>query len=119
MASSEELRIEKETLTGKGIPVLILYGAINVNTFDKLEQAIQDLFKAGKYTLFIDVLNVKYVSSAGAGVLMNAYLQAQEQKGKLVLIRLSPGVRDVLDLLNLHNVIPIADDAPSALKLLH
>jgi len=114
----DELRIEKETLTGKGIPVLILYGAINVSTFEKLEAAIQELFAAKIFTVFIDVANVKYVSSAGAGVLMNAYLQAQEQKGNLVLIRLSPGVRDVLDLLNLHNVIPIAEDARAALELL-
>jgi anti-anti-sigma regulatory factor len=49
---------------------------------------------------------------------MNAYLQAQENDGKLVLLRLSPGVRDVLDLLNLTNVIPIAEDAKSAVELL-
>jgi hypothetical protein len=42
MAGHDELKIEKETLTGKGIPVLILYGAINVSTFDKLEKAIQE-----------------------------------------------------------------------------
>ena len=113
----EELKIEKETLTGKNIPVLVLYGAINVNTFDKLEQSINDLYNAGKYNILIDVANVRYVSSAGAGVLMNAYLQAQEHNGKMILIKLSPGIRDVLDLLNLQHVIPTAEDAKAALAM--
>ncbi len=114
----EELKIEQETLAGKNIPVLILYGAINANTFDKLEKAIQEQFKAEKYNILIDVANVRYVSSAGAGVLMNAYLQAQEHNGKLILIKLSPGIRDVLDLLNLQHVILTAEDAKAALAML-
>ena len=114
----EELKIEKEILSGKNIPVLILYGAINVNTFDKLEQAINELYRAEKYNIMIDVANVRYVSSAGAGVLMNSYLQAQEHGGKMVLIKLSPGIRDVLDLLNLQHVIPTAEDAKAALAMM-
>ena len=113
----EELKIEKEILAGKNIPVLVLYGAINVNTFYKLEQSINELYRAGKYNILIDVSNVRYVSSAGAGVLMNAYLQAQEHNGKMILIKLSPGIRDVLDLLNLQHVIPTAEDAKSALAM--
>jgi len=46
----EELKIETETLAGKNIPVLILYGAINANTFDKLEKAIQELSEPGSTT---------------------------------------------------------------------
>jgi anti-sigma B factor antagonist len=114
----EELKIEKEMLAGKNIPVLVLYGAINVNTFDKLEKSINELYRAGKYNVLIDVSNVRYVSSAGAGVLMNAYLQAQEHNGKMILIKLSPGIRDVLDLLNLQHVIPTAEDAKAALAML-
>ena len=114
----EELKIEKEILAGKNIPVLILYGAINVNTFDKLEQSINELFREEKYNVLIDCSNVRYVSSAGAGVLMNAYLRAQEHGGKLILIKLSPGIRDVLDLLNLQNVILSADDARAALAMM-
>jgi anti-sigma B factor antagonist len=110
--------IGHETALGTDFPILIVSGAINVNTFDKLENAIDELFNAKKHRIIIDVAGVKYVSSAGAGVLMNAYLQAQENGGKIVLTRLSPGVRDVLDLLNLHNVIPIADDIDGAVKLL-
>ena len=114
----EELKIEKEILAGKNIPVLILYGAINVNTFDQLEQAITAIFKSGQYNLLLDVSNIRYVSSAGAGVIMNSYLQASEHGGKLVLIKMSSGVRDVLDLLNLQHVIPTADDAKAALAMM-
>jgi anti-anti-sigma factor len=114
----EELKIEKEMLGGKNIPVLILYGAINVNTFDHLEKTITAHFKAGQYNIMLDVSNVRYVSSAGAGVIMNCYLQASENGGKLVLIKMSSGVRDVLDLLNLQHVIPTADDAKAALAMM-
>lgn len=114
----EELKIEKEMLAGSNIPVLILHGAINVNTFDKLEAAIDEIYNAGKYQLLIDVAHVRYVSSAGAGVLMNAFLLAQEHGGKLILIKLSPGIRDVLELLNLHDVIPCAEDAKAAVAMI-
>jgi|SRR5687767_1757170 anti-sigma B factor antagonist len=115
--ASEDMKIQKETIAQGSIVMLILNGAINVNTFDKLETEIQQLFMAGSYKLILDVSGIRYVSSAGAGVLMNAFLQAQENNGKMVLIRVSNSVKDVLELLNLQNVIPIADDLKSALPM--
>jgi anti-sigma B factor antagonist len=114
---SDDMKIQKETLASGKIVMLILNGAINVNTFDKLENEIQQLFMAGSYKVILDVSGIRYVSSAGAGVLMNAYLQAQEHNGKLVLIKVSNSVKDVLELLNLQNVIPIADDLNAAMPM--
>lgn len=114
--ANEEIKIQKETVGQGKVGMLVLTGAINVNTFDKLENAIQELFMNGTFKLVLDVAGVRYVSSAGAGVLMNAFLQAQENHGKLVLIRVSNSVKDVLELLNLQNVIPMADDLNGALK---
>ncbi|HEY3325350.1 MAG TPA: STAS domain-containing protein [Planctomycetota bacterium] len=113
----EELRIEKTIVEGK-IPLLLLTGAINVNTFDKLESHLHGIFGSGNYTVLIDLAGVRYVSSAGAGVLMNAYMQCHEHGGKLVLVRMPESIHDVLDLLNIHDVIPSAVNLGEALKLL-
>ena len=115
--ANEDIKIQKETLAGGKITMFVLTGAINVSTLDKLENEIHDLYKAGKYNLILDVSGIRYVSSAGAGVLMNAFLQAQENHGKLVLLKASNNVKDVLELLNLQNVIPMADDMNAALPM--
>jgi anti-sigma B factor antagonist len=116
VATMDELRIEREQ-RGAAI-VVTLDGPVSVNTYEKLEAALEEGFRAGVYSVVVDMGNVRYVSSAGAGVFMNALSQCRENQGTIVLVNLTPGVAEIFDLLNLTNVIPLATTVDTALTMI-
>lgn len=114
----ESFNLTREILDSGKAALFVVQGSINVYTFDQVETAINQAFANGICDIIIEMSGVKYISSAGAGVLMNAYLQAQEKDGRLVLVQVTPGVGDVLDLLNLRDVLHTAPDVQAALLML-
>jgi anti-sigma B factor antagonist len=114
--TSDSLKISKETLDGD-IIFIVLSGPISVHTYEKLEAALDEVLKSGHYNIIIDMIGVRYVSSAGAGVLMNALSQTRDNQGKLVLINLNENVQEIFELLSLSNVLPIAENCAAALAL--
>ncbi len=118
MMAVEELKIERFTGTNEDVVVLVLTGPISVHTYEQLDTAFEELLKQKHYNLVVDLSNVRYVSSAGAGVFMNVLTQSRENGGGLVLINLTQSVREIFELLNLHDVLPIAADLPTAIQML-
>lgn len=114
LASTDELKIEQQML--QSVVLISLDGPVSVTTYEKLEAILDDLFFQGHYRLVVDMARVKYVSSAGAGVLMNALSQCRENNGNVVLANVTPAVAEILDLLNLTNVLPAAHSLDEALK---
>lgn len=116
MAVAEELTVQRRE-RAEGVAMLILTGSINAKTSAQLEAAIQEVCKAGMWNLVLDLANVTYISSSGAGVLMKAFLEARDNQGKLVLATVPASVANILDLLNLQGIIPVAPDVQTALKV--
>ena len=116
LATADELKIGRQQRGAVGI--LILDGPVSVNTYEKLEAALDELFRSGGYRVVVDMGNVRYVSSAGAGVFMNALSQCRENQGTIVLVNLTPGVAEIFDLLNLTNVLPITTSIDEALAMI-
>jgi anti-anti-sigma factor len=108
-----ELEIERRM--ERGVAILVLKGRLNVHTYEKLETALNELFSAGCYRLIIDMGKVEYMSSAGAGALMNAFSQCFQNQGRMVLANVSHSVLDVLDVLNLVSFLPTTLSLESAL----
>lgn len=113
MPRIEELRIE--TRTEQSVAILALTGRLYVHTYEKLEAVLNELFDKGCYNLILDMGKVEYMSSAGAGALMNAFSQCDQNQGRLVLVNVTPRVFEVLDLLNLNLVLPAAQSLESVL----
>ncbi len=99
------------------VTLLSVSGAITMHTFDKLDGAIRTVIDKGNHRVLVDLGNVAYFSSAGAGVLMNAHLCALERNGKVVMVNIAPVVNDVLDTLNLKDILPIAANAHEGMKM--
>lgn len=114
----EELKIERFTGTNEDVVVLVLKGPISVHTYEQLDSTFDELLRQQRYNIVIDLAGVRYVSSAGAGVLMNMLTQSRENHGGIVLINLTQGVKEIFELLNLNDVLPMAPDLPSALQIL-
>ncbi|MCY3022837.1 MAG: STAS domain-containing protein [Planctomycetota bacterium] len=115
--SSKDLVIGKEVLAADGIVLLRLDGSLSSYTFDQLENTIQEAFQSGMHKIIVDAGGIDYVSSAGAGVLMNAFLQAQDHHGKIIVMNLSVSMRETFNILNLTSVIPLAANREEALAL--
>jgi len=66
--------------------------------------------------MVVDMSNVDYISSAGAGCFYRCHRIAQENNGNIIIIRPKPGVKEVFDLLGLSQIFTITSNLESALK---
>ncbi|MHC4202917.1 MAG: FHA domain-containing protein, partial [Planctomycetota bacterium] len=83
---SEEARpygfsVSHETISDT-VDLIKVSGALDANTFDGLEEAINSLFAVERFRLIIDITEVNYIASAGIGVLIGATNEAEASGGK-------------------------------------
>ena len=108
-------QILKEKLT-EGVILLTVRGFLDAHTFEELERTINDIFEEGSYKLVVDLSGLDYISSAGAGVFIGAIGTAQENDGNIILIKPSPNVKEVFDLLGLSQIFTFKDNREDAAK---
>lgn len=116
MKANKELDIEVQPYEGSDTWVVTLSGPIGVTTYEKLDETLAGLFEEGQFRIVLDMENVDYVSSAGAGVLLNAMTQCTEQGGRFVLANVTIGVWEVFELLQLESVLPVTASLPAAIS---
>ncbi len=108
-------QILKEKLQGS-VVVLTVRGFLDAHTFEELEKTINDIFEEGTYRLVVDLSGLDYISSAGAGVFIGAIGTAQENDGNIILMKPSPNVKEVFDLLGLSQIFTFKDTREDAVK---
>jgi anti-sigma B factor antagonist len=113
--TDNDFRIAEEILADKDVVLVRVSGSLDANTYVRFEDALESLLARGHYKLAVDLSNVEYISSAGAGVFIGSLPHAQEYHGDIVLINPSANVREVFDLLGLTGVFQIFNDVPAAL----
>lgn len=111
-----KLQIEHE-ITDTGVCMIRFIGVLDALTTEQAHALIDTLFDNNNYKLVIDLSQVKYITSAGAGLLVGTQTQARQHSGDLVLMNVSSNVQDVLDLLGLTPLFKIVADRPAALHL--
>jgi len=114
--ANKELDIEVEPYEGSDTWVVSLTGPIGVTTYEKLDETLAGLFEEGQYRIVLDMEKVNYVSSAGAGVLLNAMTQCTDHGGRFVLANVTIGVWEVFELLQLESVLPVTASLPAAIS---
>jgi anti-anti-sigma factor len=97
------------------VDLLHVCGFIDAHTFKRFESTVGDLFARGRYRLIVDMAGVSYVSSAGAGVLVAAASEAEENGGRLVVLDAREAVMAVLRLLGVTRMLTIKNDREEAL----
>lgn len=108
-------QIAKEKLTN-GVTFLSVRGFLDAHTFEELEKTISELFDQNNYRVIVDLSKLDYISSAGAGVFIGAIGTAQENDGNIIIVKPSPNVKEVFDLLGLSQIFTFAESRESALK---
>ena len=98
------------------IVLLALHGELDAHTADSLEKIFQDIFSAGSCKIILDLHKLSYISSQGISVLLSALLRARDCKGNLVLLRPSPMVRAVLEMVAATEIFSLANNQAAALQ---
>lgn len=96
------------------VVLIELEGFLDAHTFENLETLFEDLNRQDKFKLMVDLNRLRYVSSAGAGVFIGALGVCQENEGNIALIRPSPEVKEIFDLLGVFHIFPIASTPEEA-----
>lgn len=77
------------------VVVIDVQGEITFENSDLLRTRLNELCEQSKFRLIIDLANLKYMSSAGMGVLVHGLKKTRQGGGDLRLINLSPKMRRV------------------------
>lgn len=78
-----------------GVVVMSVHGEITFENSDQLRESIDQLCEQGNYRLVIDLADLKYMSSAGMGVLVHGLKNTRAKEGDLRLINLNEKMRRV------------------------
>ena len=84
-----------------GSAAISVNGMIDAYSYGQLEQAFNNLINQSIYNFVVDLSNVDYLSSAGAGIFIGTLGIVQENKGSIKLLNLRPKVQETFNLLGL------------------
>lgn len=99
-----------------GVVCIVVSGPLDMHTSEEMERTIHGLFQRNIYRLVVDLSRLEYTAGTQANVFIGAVANAQESGGNIILVKPSPSIKEVFDLLNLSQVFAFADDLESAVK---
>jgi anti-sigma B factor antagonist len=91
------------------------FGEIDAVTSTELEESLTKGVSGGKDRIILDLAEVPYISSAGLRVFLKI-TKLIYGKGKFVLSRPQPNIRDLINMAGLNNFIKIFDNLDDAKK---
>jgi len=108
--------VVKECRAGP-VTILELNGRLHVGAAaEELDERLQKLITVGRTALLLDCGQVSAIDSQGIKALVRGVISAQKRGGKLKLLKLTPRVREVLNITRLLTVIESFDDEETALR---
>ena len=98
-----------------GMAYIKTVGFLDAHTFVQMEDEIVKLFNSNIYRIVVDLSELEYISSAGAGVFISNVGEAMQNGGHIVFVNPSEPVREVFDLLGLTQIFPIVQTPQEAI----
>ena len=100
-----------------GVSVVALYGRIVLgDESNSLRERVKTLIGEGKKKIVLNMANVKYIDSAGLGILVAAHVSAKNQGAAVHLSNLGNKFHDVLQLTRLLTVFSVYDTEAQAIS---
>lgn len=99
------------------VAVLAVSGDLDAATAPKLHRRLEDLIDHGHRYITVDLSGVRFLASAGLGVLIRALHQVRHHDGDLVLVCSQTHLRKAFETTGLDRVFDIhttSDDAATA-----
>jgi anti-sigma B factor antagonist len=97
-----------------GVSVVALDGRIFGDESNALRAKLKSLIAEGKKKIVLNMDNIKYIDSAGLGILVAAHCSAKSQGASLVLCHLGRKLQEVLQITKLVTVFEVCDTEAAA-----
>ena len=99
-----------------GVSVVGLAGRIVLgDESNALRVELKSLIAEGKKQIVLNIDNIKYIDSAGLGILVAAHVNAKTQGASLRLCHLGSKFQEVLQITKLVTVFEVYDTEPAAI----
>ncbi|MCY1138295.1 STAS domain-containing protein [Actinoplanes sp. Pm04-4] len=99
---------------GRGCTVVGVRGDLDMATSPRLQNSLQELIDAGDRRVVVDLAGVGFMDSSALGALVVTYKALREAGGRLALAAAGPGVRYVLSITSVDQVIELYDSVEAA-----
>ena len=99
-----------------GVVIAAVTGDIDISTVSQLRECLFELADSGQ-TLIVDLNEVRFIDSAGLGVLVGTARRAAAHGGSLYAVCARPETRKVLWLTGVDRRIPLSATVDGTLKL--
>lgn len=110
-----DIEVEPRQEHGLTIQLVRLSGSLDSSTFPWLQEAINKMIAEENYFFLFDLTNLKYISSAGLGVLKGISREAKEKRGDLRIANMAEQIERIFNLLGLSRKISIYDTVDECL----
>lgn len=97
------------------VSIIAVQGRVDGFSAPELETALQEVIKAKRYKIVVDLAETEFMSSAGMRALLKARMDTQDKKGELRLAAPTPFIMDSLKLVGLDKLFKIYDTRDAAL----
>jgi len=97
---------------------LVVNGDLDANTAIEMDEIIKQALDSKYFTILLNCLDLKYISSAGLGVFISYLDDIKTENGSFVFYNMIPSVYNVFELLGLHRLLTIVEDEATALLLI-
>ena len=81
----------------KGVYTISPEGSIDTNTYTILKSETEKVLEQSPHLIIFDMKDVKFISSAGIGVILVAEQSAKAQGGGVLMVRLQPQIKKVFE----------------------
>jgi anti-sigma B factor antagonist len=111
MSTENLLNIEIEARDLDGTYEMVsVVGDLDIHTSPRLKEALYALIESGKTRLVLNFDGIRYMDSAGLGVLMGAQRRAREADGRILLICKSIRIQRLFIITGLTRVFDVFED---------
>ncbi len=97
--------------------LLIVEGQVDMHTSPELRQHLRQALDRRATPLVADLTSVSFIDSSGLATLIEALQGAGRYGGKLRLVGLAPGVKNLFRLSNLTSIFDIRETRDEALRV--
>lgn len=111
----DRLIIEEEY--AGNIVILKLRGLVDSGSSQILEDKFKELVSTENVRMVVDLQGVDYISSAGWGIFVGEIKGVRERDGDIKLAGMTPGVREVFDLLEFNTLLQPYDSKEDAVAV--
>lgn len=110
----ETISTVQRSLKGKDIEIICLRGRLDAVSAPELREEFREFIASGHNRLVLDLAGVSFIDSSGISVIITLLKAATAQGGDVVVAKLTPSVKTLLELTRLNNVFRAYDDVDSA-----